>query len=62
MNRVVRIVAHTDQILRIEHGVVRFLHLLSRQRIHMVNNDLVVNIPSFDPKIAPVIPNNDFVS
>lgn len=54
--------AYAYQILRVEYGLIRFFHLLPCKRIHVMNDDLVVNIPAFNSEITAIVANDDLIS
>lgn len=52
MYSIVRIVAHGDEVLRIEHRRIEIYEILGIHRIHMVDKDLSLNLHSLDTQIS----------
>ena len=62
MNRVVCIVSHADQVLGVEDvGIELSLEVLRPNRVHVMNENLVVDIVTWDPEVACVVSKDDLL-
>lgn len=62
MNGVVCVVRHADEKLGIDDGTVTLDEICQSHRIHVMDDDLVVNVVAFDPEIAPVVSSDHEVA
>ena len=62
MDGVVCFVRDTDQVIGIQKKLGSILYVLQTYWVHVVNNDLSVNIVSFDAEITAIISDYYLVS
>lgn len=51
-----------DQILWIENIIIAVDEIFTHHRVHVVDDDLVEDLVSFNTKITTIVPCNDVVS
>jgi hypothetical protein len=59
---VMGVVRCSDEILGVDDAFVTVYDLCDSHRIHVMDDDLVVNVEAFDPEVASIVPNDYVVA
>lgn len=62
MYGIVRIMAHSDEVLRIEHRRIEVYEILGLHRIHVVNEELSLDLHSFNAQVSAQVSSDRDVS